>query len=119
MYKPIYLSPMIPSFNLGLTANFFINVLGFTTVLNYDSYKILVKDHISVHLLSAGENIGQMEFYLEVDNADVLWNSIKDKVIGLKVKPPFDQDYGMREIHIGIPETNTLMFIGSSIVKSS
>ena len=56
-----------------------------------------------------------MEFYLEVDNLDELWHSIKDKLHGLKVREPFDRDYGMREIHIDIPQTNTLLFIGQEL----
>jgi hypothetical protein len=47
-----------------------------------------------------------------VDNVDNVWASIKDKVKGLKVKEPFDREYGMREIHIEIPHTKTLLFIG-------
>jgi hypothetical protein len=56
-----------------------------------------------------------MEFYLEVDSVDDLWISIKDKVKNLKTREPFDRDYGMREIHIVIPQTNTLLFIGQKI----
>jgi hypothetical protein len=56
-----------------------------------------------------------MELYLEVDNVDALWSTIKDKVGGLKYKEPFDQEYGMREIHICIPHTNALLFIGQKL----
>lgn len=78
-------------------------------------YAIYQKDNLTVHILPAGKDIGQMEFYLEVDDVDGLWISIKDKMNGLSVKAPFDRDYGMREIHIGIPHTNTLLFIGQEI----
>ena len=54
-----------------------------------------------------------MEFYLEIDDVDTLWQSIKEKLIGIKVREPFDRDYRMREIHIGVPHTNTLLFVGS------
>jgi hypothetical protein len=56
-----------------------------------------------------------MEFYLEIDNVDNLWNSIKDKIQGLKVREPFNREYGMREIHIEIPQTKTLLFIGQEL----
>jgi hypothetical protein len=56
-----------------------------------------------------------MEFYLEVDNVDDLWYSIKDKLSGLKFKEPFNQGDGMRAIHICIPHTNTLLFIGQRL----
>ncbi len=38
-------------------------------------------------------------FSIVMDNVDALWSTIKDKVGGLKYKEPFDQEYGMREIH--------------------
>ncbi len=38
---------------------------------------------------------------------------MKDNLNGMKVKEPFNREYGMREIHVIIPETKTLMFIGS------
>ncbi len=115
MYKALYLSPMIPSFNLAETGRFFKDVLGFSTAMDTDTYAIYHKDNLTVHLLRAGTDIGQMEFYLEVDDLDALWISIKDKVKDMKVREPFDQEYGMRELHIGIPQTNTLLFIGQEI----
>jgi len=111
----IHLSPMIPSYNLEETGKFFTEVLCFTAVMDTPEYAIYKKDSGSVHLLRAGQDIGQMEFYLEVDNIDELWSGIKDKISSLKHRPPFDREYGMREIHIAIPHTNTLLFIGQEI----
>jgi hypothetical protein len=114
MYKAIRVSPMIPSFNMKETAAFFIEFLGFSKYMNEDSYIILYKDDVTVHILNAGD-IGEMEFYLEVDEVDALWENIKDKLNGIKVRPPFDREYGMREIHIVIPQTKTLLFAGQVI----
>jgi len=114
-YKALYLSPMIPSFAIRETGIFFQNVLGFTAVLESDSYAIYEKDRLTIHLLPAGQDIGQMEFYLEVDNVDQLWESIKNRLHGLKVKEPFNQTYGMREIHLEVPQTKTLLFIGQTL----
>jgi catechol 2,3-dioxygenase-like lactoylglutathione lyase family enzyme len=116
-YQALYLSPMIPSYNLKETANFFKSVLGFTPVLDTETYAVYQKNNLTIHILRAGEDIGQMEFYLEVDDVDSLWTSIKDKVEGLRVREPFDRDYGMREIHIEIPHTKTLLFIGQNKTK--
>ena len=117
MYKAMYLSPMVPSYNISETATFFRELLGFEMVMDTPGYAILSKDNLTIHLLNAGEDIGQMEFYLEVDNVDAIWQQIKDRTSGLKVKPPFDREYGMREIHIGVPQTNALLFIGQEITK--
>ncbi len=115
MYKALYLSPMIPSFNIEETADFFKCVLGFSSVMQTDNYAVFQKDNLTIHILRAGENIGQMELYLEVDNVDELWATIKEKVKNLKTREPFDRDYGMREIHFGIPQTNALLFIGQKL----
>ncbi len=116
-YKALYLSPMIPSFNIKETAQFFVDLLGFSAVMETDGYTIYHKDNLTVHILPAGKDIGPMEFYLEVDNVDELWSAIKDKVQELNVRTPFDREYGMREIHIGIPQTKTLLFIGQEIKR--
>ena len=117
MYKALYLSPMVPSFNIKETVSFFTNILDFKIGRDDSTYGIVYKDNLTVHILRAGKDIGQMEFYLEVDDVDALWNSIKDKTEGLKVRGPFDREYGMREIHVGVPFTNTLLFIGQEIKK--
>lgn len=103
---------MIPSFNLEETTRFFKDVLDFSPVMYTEGYAVYQKDNLTIHILPAGESIGQMEFYMEVDNVDSLWESIQDKVKNLKTRGPFDRDYGMREIHISIPQTNTLLFVG-------
>ena len=115
MYKALYLSPMIPSFHIRETASFFQEVLNFSPVMDTERYAIYQKDHLTIHILPAGQDIGQMEFYLEVDDIDGLWATIKDKLNGIKVKEPFNQEYGMREIHIGIPQTKTLLFLGQEL----
>lgn len=117
MYKALYLSPMVPSFNIKETVSFFTDMLDFKIGRNDSTYSIVYKDNLTVHILRAGKDIGQMEFYLEVDDADAIWNSIKDKTEGLKVRAPFDREYGMRELHVGVPFTNALLFIGQIIKK--
>ncbi|MDX2284932.1 MAG: hypothetical protein NW241_12270 [Bacteroidia bacterium] len=106
---------MIPSFNIEETADFFTSILGFSSIMHTDTYAVYQKDNLTIHILQAGAHIGQMEFYLEIDNVDDLWAAIKDKVKNLKTREPFNRDYGMREIHISIPQTNTLLFIGQEI----
>ena len=114
-YKALFLSPMIPSTNLSETSSFFKDILGFSTLMDNEAYVVCQKDKLTVHILPAGQDIGQMELYLEVDNLEIVWSLIKDKLSGLKFKEPFEQVYGMREIHVCIPYTNTLLFIGQKI----
>lgn len=86
MYKALRLSPMVPSYNIESTVLFFTDVLNFKTVLEHQGYQIIEKDGLTVHILKAGNDIGEMEFYLEVDDVDAFWNNVKDKVQGLKLK---------------------------------
>jgi hypothetical protein len=118
MYRAHHISPMIPSYNLHETAVFFTDILEFTFYMNEPGYVILVKDNLMIHILNAGTDIGEMEFYLEIDDVDALWNEIKDKLTGIKVRKPFDREYGMREMHIIAPQTKTLLFVGAPIHKT-
>jgi hypothetical protein len=115
MYKAKYLSPMVPSYDIEKTVSFFIYLLDFKIGRADKTYAILFKDNLTVHILRAGVDIGEMEFYLEVDDIEMIWDKMKDKLDGIKVKEPFDREYGMREIHVIVPETKTLMFIGQEI----
>lgn len=114
-YKAKYLSPMIPSYNLQKTANFFITVLEFEVELNSEAYMVLRKGTCMVHLLKAGENIGQMECYLEIEGVEALWKKMEKASDGLRLKPIHNREYGMREIHIELPFTKALLFIGEYI----
>lgn len=114
-YKAKQLSPMIPSFDIPKTVSFFTDLLHFKIAKDEKTYVILYKDNSMVHILRAGEDIGEMEFYLEVDDVDQVWNQMRDKLSGITYREPFNRDYGMREIHVFIPQTKTLMFIGQAI----
>ena len=115
MYTAKYLSPMIPSYNLEKTVSFFVDLLHFKIGRDDNTYFILYKDNLTVHIQRAGTDVGEMSFYLVVDDIELVWKGIKDKLTGINVREPFDREYGMREIHIAVPETKTLMFIGQEI----
>ena len=115
MYKALYISPMIPSYNIRETVAFFTDLFDFAIFMITDGYAVLNKDNLTVHILNAGIDIGEMEFYISVDDIVGLWDTIRDKMTGIKFKPPFDREYGMREFHIVIPQTKTLLFVGQAI----
>ena len=62
MYSAIHLSPMIPSFDIAETTRFFKEVFSFTAQREEENYVVLVKDGLTIHILPAGEDIGEMEF---------------------------------------------------------
>jgi len=106
---------MLPSYNVGATVRFFTEIFEFKVARDDGNYVIVYKDHHLIHVLNAGIDVGEMEFYLEVEGIDELWQNIENKLTEIKVKPPFNQDYGMREFHIIVPHTKTLMFVGQPI----
>ncbi len=106
---------MIPTYDIKATALFFTSVLGFKIARDESGYKILHKDDLTIHIMNAGTDIGQMEFYLEVDKIDPLWEDIKDKLGGMKIREPFNREYQMREFHIVIPHTETLLLVGQAM----
>jgi hypothetical protein len=67
-------------------------------------------------LASKGEP-NQQSIYLQVSDVDIWWTDVEVKLKSIETKPPFNQEYGMREVYIMIPETNTLLFIGSKLKK--
>jgi hypothetical protein len=79
MYKAMYLSPMIPSTDINATTAFFTDFFGFGVFQADSNYAILQKDNLTLHISQVKKIIGGMEFYLEVDKLDQLWDSIKDK----------------------------------------
>lgn len=115
MYKALYLSPMIPSYKIRETVDFFKDIFGFSAMMEADNYAVLQKDNLTIHILNAGTEIGEMEFYLHVDDVDGLWDTIRDKVSHTKTRAPFDREYGMREFHIIVPHTKTLLFVGHEL----
>jgi|ERR1022692_2667741 hypothetical protein len=106
---------MAPSFNIGGKVLFFQSLFGFNVVRDEKTYVILNKDNLTIHVLNAGVDIGEMGFYLEGDDIDTLWDTIEDKLEGIKAKKPFDREYGMREFHVIIPHAKTLLFAGQAI----
>lgn len=106
---------MIPSFNIEKTVSFFTDLLDFKVGRDDKTYFILYKDNLTIHIQRAGSDIGEMSFYLNVDDIEKVWDNMKDKLKEMKVREPFDREYGMREIHVIVPETKTLMFIGQEI----
>ena len=54
MYKAKFLSPMIPSYNIEKTVSFFTDLLDFTVRRNDETYVILNKDNLTLHILKAG-----------------------------------------------------------------
>ncbi|MFI5160701.1 MAG: hypothetical protein ACHQHN_05455 [Sphingobacteriales bacterium] len=114
MVKAIHVSPMVPSYDVKDTIHFFEDIFGFTVFAGDENYAVLRKDDVFIHIIKAGD-IGEMSFYLEIEEIDKWWASAESKLKSIKVTPPFDREYGMREAHINIPNTQTQLFVGQPL----
>lgn len=59
--------------------------------------------------------LGKCNFILKLMISKRFGCQLKIKTVGMKVREPFDREYGMREFHIILPHTRTLIFIGQVI----
>jgi hypothetical protein len=107
--------PHIPSQNVDATVGFLAGLFDFEVKKHSASYTELIHGTNFLGVLESGEEPGQQSIYLRVSGVDELWSKIEPHLAGIRSKAPFDQEYGMREIHIVVPHTNTLLFIGQPI----
>lgn len=112
MFKVSSLSPMIPSRNLTTTRDFFCDVLEFSVMMDMEEYCVVAFGKYEIHLQLALGELSEVSFYMTVDDLDSVWKCFEGKPDGLKIRPPFDQPYGMKELHVVVPETEALMLIG-------
>lgn len=107
---------MVPSFDLAETGDFLARAFQFELVMDSPFYAVLSRDGFDLHLCRLGEGIGEMSFYLEVDDLESAWQRFcsmgRDDI---RVREPFIQDYGMKEFHLDLPETRALMFVGERL----
>jgi len=105
----------IPSESMDKTINFMVDILGFEAARRSDAYCELTMGNHVLGVLSSDGEPNQQSIYLRVKDIDILWNEIQDKLDDEHQQWPFDRDYGLREVHLIIPGTATLLFIGSAI----
>lgn len=106
--------PKLPMRHKSITQNYYVNILGFQEMGNYDDYLMVKKDEIEIHFfefkeLDIKENYGQI--YIRTDNIDQLYQSFLDKKIEihpnghLQIKP-----WGQKEFSLLDPDHNLLTF---------
>lgn len=114
MSRLLFMSPMVPSTDVSATAQFLHDALGFE-VKRYGTYAICERDGLTLHLQPAGEGIGEQSIYLEVDELESVWQTLAPHLDGIRHRPPHDREYGMREVHFDLPDTQTLVFLGQCL----
>jgi catechol 2,3-dioxygenase-like lactoylglutathione lyase family enzyme len=118
-YTAKLLSPILPVADMATTIRFYIEILGFDVVMESESYSILRRASVSLHLTKAHEGVldaarGHVSIYLEVDDIEALWSHVSQFKARYKTRDLFDRAYGMREFHIADPD-DCLIFVGQQI----
>lgn len=114
------INPKLPMRDKTITADYYINQLGFQIFgsADYEGYLMLQKENIQIHFfefkdLDPKENYGQV--YIRTDDIDSLYKSMLDKKLNihpnghLQTKP-----WGQKEFSMLDPDNNLLTF-GQSI----
>ena len=109
------ITPHIPSSDMAKTIHFLVEIMGFSLGHQSDFYSEVISANNTLGIQASEGEPNQQSIYLRVNDIDALWDNIKGKSDSFHCQAPFNRDYGMREIHVVIPETATLLFIGSRI----
>jgi catechol 2,3-dioxygenase-like lactoylglutathione lyase family enzyme len=105
----LQITPFVLCSNKQASIDFFEGVLGFACTYSDDNYAFLRRDNAAVRLLEVlperelHDRRSQNHVYIDVDDVDGLYAELKpelDKLPKGRVRPPFDTEYGQRELHV-------------------
>lgn len=107
--------PHIPSEDMEKTCSFL------TTLFELERHEIsevyieLSAEQTMLGVLSSHGTPNEQSIYIRVSDLEVVWSRVKGELVGISNKVPFNQPYGMREFHVVIPGTKTLLFVGQPL----
>ncbi len=102
--------PILASRDIAASLAFYTQKLGFAVEFEMDSYGIVVRDDIQIHIMKPtdGTPARPVTAYFSVLDVDGLYAAMKR--VGVRMAPPVDQPYGMREFQVWDLDENFLMF---------
>lgn len=106
---------IVPVRDMALTLALYVDVLGFETrELSDDSkFGLVVCSEVAVMVLQSDDEaaflatLRSISIHIWFDDADDFYSALRSKLDNLpqgRVRPPFDQPYGMREFHVKGPD---------------
>ncbi|MEM8664496.1 MAG: VOC family protein [Pseudomonadota bacterium] len=112
---------IVPVADVHRTVAFYADVLGFEARLVTEdaSFAIAVHGEAAIHFVHTDSaevlkaTANNISIYIWVRNIDALFTQLQPKLATLpdgRVRPPFDQPYGMREFHVKDPDGCLLLF---------
>ena len=116
---------IVPVSNVAATVDFYAEVLGFERrfVSNDGGFAIVSHEGAAIQFLATDDpealraTATNISIYLWVRGLDALYKQLRGRLEQLpdgRVRPPFDQSYGMREFHVKDPD-GCLLFFGEDI----
>ena len=102
--------PVLASLDIDRTLAFYSGKLGFEVVAAFHNYGIVTRDDVEIHFwLCQSRAIAEATSgYFYVSGVDALYKAMKRT--GVRMTPPHDQPYGMREFHVWDADGNLLKF---------
>ncbi len=117
------ITPMIPCSQLATQISFYRQCLGFDLEFKSEAYAIMRRDRAAIRLMQVDGQVDlshperQGSFYIDVLGIDNLYKILQpklDTLENIRVRAPFDQEYGQREFHVA-DEDCTLVLFGEAI----
>lgn len=102
--------PMLPALDLATTEAFY-GALGFATLLSLPDYLIVARDGAELHFWPCVDRqvAENTSCYLRSPDVDALHAAFL-AVSGLRMQPPEDRPWGMREFYVWDPSGTLLKF---------
>ncbi len=102
-------TPSLPVDDLNAAREFAETCLGFRTLSQDDRHVLCNRDAAFIRFINAApdadmaDEARQLVLYLDVDDVDAFWSAKRASLKALpkgRVREPFDQPYGQRELHV-------------------
>ena len=114
-------SPNIPVSNLAESLRFYVETLGFRQVIDNPAYKyaLVKRDAALIALFETDDaallDLTRTQFQAQIwnEDEDAMWAELKSGLQALpegRVRAPFDQAYGTRELHVKCPDGFLMLF---------
>lgn len=119
MSNIVHVTPFLIVPELDAALDFFTRVLGFTVPFQVDNYAFLTLDTAGMRLLAERDATpvtrehAHTTVYIDVRDVDALYAELKPRLDTLPaddVQAPVNQHWGMRELHVRMPDGHWLTF---------
>ncbi|MEM7525277.1 MAG: VOC family protein [Pseudomonadota bacterium] len=115
------IAPLVPVSDLAASLAFYRDVLGFEVLIDAaeHSYAMVGRGDARIGLQANADAAAleatrtNLAAYVLVDDIDALWSEISPRCASLprtRVRPPFMQDYGVKELHLKDPDGFLMLF---------